>query len=85
MALPKVGEQFHADVHSRERYLRLFAYVEPTGWAASVFDMDTRQWLRREIWANDAEDAKGRAEEYVRNTLDVSGSVGWISGPSPIF
>ena len=61
---PRFGDGFLADVKTDDEHLRLWAKVEEEGWASSVYDMNIHKWILDGESADDAADAKRRADTY---------------------
>jgi|GEM_PF-4084257 hypothetical protein len=65
---PREGQGFRAEVKIGEDiHLVLFATHSSMGPGASVFDAKTKRWFSNREWADDFDDAKGRAERIARN------------------
>lgn len=81
-AFPKVGAGFHADIKTSEGVFRLFAHVTPEGWKAEVYNMDAHRWFASE-WADDADDAKRKAQKLARRLVPGEYPVVWKLNPKP--
>lgn len=63
MKTDKVGDGSWADVPSSS--IRLFAELEPTGWAFSAYDLELKLWIVRGQSATDERHAREIAESWV--------------------
>ena len=68
---PRYGDGFCADVESGDFKLRLFSSVLQAGWAACVYDLKAKRWIKEEIWADDADDSKNKAQEFASSIPGV--------------
>ncbi|HWR13449.1 MAG TPA: hypothetical protein VN577_01375 [Terriglobales bacterium] len=63
MITERVGDGSWADIPGT--HLRVYAELEPTGWAFSVFDLNRKVWVVQGQSADDEADARNTAERWV--------------------
>jgi hypothetical protein len=73
----KVGDGSWADVPGT--HLRLFAELEPAGWAFSAFDLGRKVWVMRGQRADNEADARDVAEQWATRAglLMPGSSIPW--------
>src|SRR2546423_595326 len=69
---PTLNGGFWADTTVGIEKLRLFAHVEDKRWAASVFNVRTKEWLLKLEHAKNAAEAKAKAEATLRRLFPTS-------------
>src|ERR1043166_3975308 len=74
---PKLNGGFWADITVGNEKLRLFAHAEGEGWAASVFNLRTREWLLKSAKAKNAVAAKAKAESTLRRLFPTTETLSW--------
>jgi hypothetical protein len=74
---PTFGTGFYADVRICGYHLRLFAHINETGWATSVYSMHSREWITEAGSADDEEEAKSKAEEIACRLLPGKHTIKW--------
>ncbi len=62
MHVEKVGDGSCADIPGT--HLRVFAELEPTGWAFSAYDLSRKAWVVRGQNADNERDARNAAEQW---------------------
>ena len=76
---PKLDRGFWADLNTSTEQLRLFAHIHEIGWAASVYNKRTKEWIEKSGVAKSADDAKGKAEHIARGMLPGEYLIEWRS------
>jgi hypothetical protein len=74
---PTFSTGFFADVRIVGYHLRLFAHIDETRWASSVYSMHTNMWITQVRVAKDAEHAKADAEIVARQLLPGKHQIAW--------
>jgi hypothetical protein len=78
---PRIGEGYWADTVSGKYQLRLFSELTALGWAAVVYDANSKKFLARE-WADDLEDGKQKAEALAKKILKIVPKLEWKRSPN---
>jgi hypothetical protein len=74
---PTFASGFFADVRIVGYHLRLFAHVNESGWASSVYSMHLNSWIRKARVAENAQRAKSDAEDLARDQLPGTHKIEW--------
>ncbi len=74
---PKLDRGFWADLNTSTEELRLFAHINEIGWATSVYNKRTKEWIAESGLAKDAADAKCKAEHIARQLLPGTYQIEW--------
>jgi hypothetical protein len=74
---PTFSSGFFADVRIVGYHLRLFAHVNESGWASSVYSMHLNSWISRARVADNPLRAKSDAEDLARDQLPGTHKIEW--------
>jgi hypothetical protein len=74
---PTFPSGFFADVRIIGYHLRLFAHVNESGWASSVYCMRLNSWISKARVAKNAQQAKSDAEDLAREQLPGTHKFEW--------
>lgn len=84
--LPREGDGYCADVEVGGRKLRLGSYMMLTqckGWAAEVYDRESKQRIAGPQPVNEPEEGKNKAVELARTAInaELPGNLEWKEDP----
>ena len=77
LAVDPSAAGFYSDVDPKGRHFRLFANSTADGWTASVFDLDSKAWIKEGTWAATADEAKTVVADFLRSVLHYIGPIDW--------
>jgi hypothetical protein len=74
---PTFPSGFYADLRMIGYHFRLFAHVNESGWASSVYCMHLSSWISKARTAENVQQAKSDAEDIARDQLPGTHKIEW--------
>lgn len=67
----------YSDIRPKGRHFRLSVDGTTDGWNASVFDLDSKTWIKEGLWAASADEAKTVVADFTRSVMHYIGPIDW--------